>query len=476
MKIFQNILASNYSSVSFFDNFVKMVIYDDSKAGNVFANLIMYNYITALQCETVLKRKMENIMQEFIKSSLDYIEQNLKTDITAEELAQMASYSIWHYCRLFNQTTGSSVASYILKRRLDCALAEISSGRKAVDVVFEYGFDTYAGFYKAFVKMYGCSPKKYLSIYKNNNDKSEIIIMQEQDLRNILKNWNIPADLKIEDVSEYDWKIWKVGEYYLRANERSKMIRNIKIAKALEKQGISSHFLPIRTKSGEDYIDGENIFILTQKIGVPLGSSIILDDKNRAKCSFSLGQSMAKIHQAFKEVQDDVKPDEVNLYKNVMEWAMPETKRYNQKYNTGISEEFFSDYAENFGKLCEKLPKQFIHRNPIEFSYENGEIVSVYGFEYYNEINVRLFDIIYCAGEVNTQPFEEYLENQKNILKGYDSINPLTHEEKQSIFDVTVSIGMIFIAYLDEASEAAERNREALGMIIENKEKFFDII
>ena len=32
-------------------------------------------------------------MQDFIKPTLEYIEQNLKTDIKAEELAQIANYS-----------------------------------------------------------------------------------------------------------------------------------------------------------------------------------------------------------------------------------------------------------------------------------------------------------------------------------------------------------------------------------------------
>lgn len=109
---------------------------------------------------------------ELIKTALDYIEQNLKANITAEELAQMANYSTYHYYRLFSSVMGSSVASYILKRRLDHALAEIAGGRKAIDVVLEYGFDTYAGFYKAFVKMYGCSPKKSLSIYQEHKPKN----------------------------------------------------------------------------------------------------------------------------------------------------------------------------------------------------------------------------------------------------------------------------------------------------------------
>ena len=91
-------------------------------------------------------------MQDYIKPSLDYIEQNLKTDIKTEELASMAGYSVTHYRRMFGKTTGLSVANYISKKRINHALFEILAGRKAIDTVLDYGFDTYAGFYKAFEK------------------------------------------------------------------------------------------------------------------------------------------------------------------------------------------------------------------------------------------------------------------------------------------------------------------------------------
>ena len=134
-------------------------------------------------------------MQDYIKPSLDYIEQNLKTDITEEELAQMTNYSTRHYRRIFIQTTGSSVAKYISKKRINHAVAEISSGRKVIDVLYEYGFDSYSGFYKAFVKMYGCSPKKYLMVYNNLTPKElEEVIMDynkaEKDMKNNTLNAN----------------------------------------------------------------------------------------------------------------------------------------------------------------------------------------------------------------------------------------------------------------------------------------------
>jgi len=124
---------------------------------------------------------------EIIKASLEYIERNLKTDITIEELARTAHYSAYHFCRVFSSVMGSSVGHYILKRRLDHALAEIAGGRKAVDVVLDYGFDTYAGFYKAFVRMYGCSPKKYLAIYQEHKPKKPEVpsVYTEKELRNM---------------------------------------------------------------------------------------------------------------------------------------------------------------------------------------------------------------------------------------------------------------------------------------------------
>jgi AraC-like DNA-binding protein len=60
---------------------------------------------------------------------------------------------------MFTQTTGMSVSAYINKLRLNRALSEITGGRRAIDVAMEYGFNTYAGFYKAFVRMYSGSPK-----------------------------------------------------------------------------------------------------------------------------------------------------------------------------------------------------------------------------------------------------------------------------------------------------------------------------
>ena len=52
-----------------------------------------------------------------LQQSLDYIEDNLRAEITAQELADLAGFSLFHYYRLFQQATGLPVMQYILRRK-----------------------------------------------------------------------------------------------------------------------------------------------------------------------------------------------------------------------------------------------------------------------------------------------------------------------------------------------------------------------
>jgi len=71
------------------------------------------------------------------------------------------------------------------------------------------------------------------------------------------------------------------------------------------KQELSSEFLPIKTKQGNYYLDGENIFILTKKIGGPLNHRPLNDEEiaymehnePRDKHAFKVGQAIAKLHK-----------------------------------------------------------------------------------------------------------------------------------------------------------------------------------
>ena len=422
-----------------------------------------------------------------LRSSLSYIEHNLKTTIAANELADMVGYSVWHYYRLFVQVTGLPVAAYICKRRLDCALIEISEGRKAVDVVLEYGFDTYAGFYKAFVKMYGCSPKKYLSIYGKYKVKKSggFYMLTEHELRAVLANWDVPQNLPLNDIWIMDGaaisgNVWSFGDgYVLKAGERIPLLKNLKIQKALAAQGFMAA-TPVATKAGAEYLDGEQIFTLTHKIP---GDPLKKDDRfgeSRKDFGLKYGKSIAKLHQALAGLEAEIMPNETNLYEQVIEWAMPNVKKQNEQWGLGLSNEFFHDYTETFGSIFSKLPKQLIHHDvhPSNILFDNGEVSGFIDFDL-SERNIRLWDPCYCStgllsewhGVDNIQ--EKWPDVLAGVMLGYDSVNHLSPEEKQAVFYVICSIQMICVAYfesVDELKELAKTNREMLQFIAPKKE------
>ncbi len=413
-----------------------------------------------------------------IKSGITYIEQNLKTDITAEELANMAGYSVWHYHRLFAQVTGMSVSAYIVKRRLNRALSEISGGRRAIDVALEYGFDTYAGFYKAFVRMYGGSPKNYLS-------KSEVSVMfTEKELREILANWNVPQDLPILDVYTMDGtklseNVWSIGEdHILKTGSRERMLTNMKLAKALAMHGFAAS-TPVPAKSGEEYLDKGQIIALARGIkGNPLSKSDRFGESRR-EFGNKYGESIARLHKALTVIESEIQPHEQNLYTHVTEWALPEVRKQNIQFNIGLPDTFFEDYINNFSTLFDKLPKQLIHRdpNPSNILFDGGEVTGFIDFDL-SERNVRLWDPCYCATGILTEwrgiddIYEKWPDVLEGIMRGYNNVNLLTFEEKQAIFYVICSIQIICVAYFEgvtEYKELAKTSREMLKFIWENE-------
>ena len=103
-----------------------------------------------------------------IQQSLDYIEDNLQAEITAAELAEMAGFSLFHYYRLFQQATGMPVMQYILRRRLLHGVYAMKCGSTKSDAALSFGFDTYAGFYKAFCREFGSTPSEFLQSSRAN--------------------------------------------------------------------------------------------------------------------------------------------------------------------------------------------------------------------------------------------------------------------------------------------------------------------
>ena len=96
-----------------------------------------------------------------VQSVLDDVDNRIREPIRADDLARAAGYSTYHFCRVFMALTGTPVMVYVTRRKLAHALYDLSRGGKVIDAAMDYGFETHAGFTKAFKKCYGCPPSLY---------------------------------------------------------------------------------------------------------------------------------------------------------------------------------------------------------------------------------------------------------------------------------------------------------------------------
>lgn len=97
---------------------------------------------------------------EKIAEVLSYINENLTSPLTVDELAAKSYLSRYHFMRLFKSQTGCTVHNYIRQKRLILAARLIRDGMSAAAAAAECGFSDYSAFHRAFSATYGVSPGK----------------------------------------------------------------------------------------------------------------------------------------------------------------------------------------------------------------------------------------------------------------------------------------------------------------------------
>lgn len=96
-----------------------------------------------------------------IDQILSYVNQNLTEELTLQMLADHFYISTSYLCRLFRESTGTTINRYITARRITHAKALLAEGYSVTETCSLCGFRDYSNFLKAFTKAVGISPKKY---------------------------------------------------------------------------------------------------------------------------------------------------------------------------------------------------------------------------------------------------------------------------------------------------------------------------
>ena len=102
-----------------------------------------------------------------IASILQYINHNLKEDLSVETLSARYYVSKYHLMRKFKQETGYTLHNYIVNKRLLMARTLISNGMPVTKAAQESGFTEYSTFSRAYRKQFKTTPSEELPHYSN---------------------------------------------------------------------------------------------------------------------------------------------------------------------------------------------------------------------------------------------------------------------------------------------------------------------
>jgi len=94
--------------------------------------------------------------------AVDFIEDNLKEEITVVDMAAAASYSLYHFCRTFNSVIHHTPYDYLMRRRLfESARELVESDKKIIEVAFDYQFNNPETYSRAFKRLFGIQPYQW---------------------------------------------------------------------------------------------------------------------------------------------------------------------------------------------------------------------------------------------------------------------------------------------------------------------------
>ena len=97
-----------------------------------------------------------------LRQVMQYIDENLEATVSLLNLAKVVQMSVYHFVRLFKQSTGLSPHQYILKRRIELAKSLLQDHALPIsEVALRSGFGSQSSFSRAFQRRTYFTPRSY---------------------------------------------------------------------------------------------------------------------------------------------------------------------------------------------------------------------------------------------------------------------------------------------------------------------------
>ena len=99
---------------------------------------------------------------------MEYIQDQLGTDLTVAGIAQAVYMSPYHFTRLFKESTGQSPHHYVVETRVKKAKELLTTGKFTIsEVAHHVGFADQSHLTRHFKRVFGLPPQKSLRRLQN---------------------------------------------------------------------------------------------------------------------------------------------------------------------------------------------------------------------------------------------------------------------------------------------------------------------
>ena len=98
-----------------------------------------------------------------INTVIDYIESNLKSEMSLQTLAEVANFSSFHFHRIFKTIIGETLNQFIQRIRIEKVATLLINNPKfsITDICYECGFSSPSAFARLFLQYYGMSATEW---------------------------------------------------------------------------------------------------------------------------------------------------------------------------------------------------------------------------------------------------------------------------------------------------------------------------
>jgi AraC family transcriptional regulator len=110
------------------------------------------------------KKQYGGLPREKLVRAVEYIQDQLDTELTVSGIAQAVRLSPYHFTRLFKESTGQSPYQYVVEARVRKAKELLTTGNFTIsEVAYHVGFVDQSHLTRHFKRVFGLPPMRLLS-------------------------------------------------------------------------------------------------------------------------------------------------------------------------------------------------------------------------------------------------------------------------------------------------------------------------